>query len=100
MSLAVACLTFLTTIWGAGVVFAWLLDLTGISALLVWGSVGPISLRFRSAWRAQGRTLDDLEALAAWTARPASERPFLLLDLRISGDVIAPYQQEIIRVNS
>ena len=26
--------------------------------------------------------------------------PFLLLDLRISGAVIAPYQQEIIRVNS
>ena len=31
---------------------------------------------------------------------PASDRPFLLLDLRISGAVIAPYQQEIIRVNS
>ncbi len=30
---------------------------------------------------------------------PAS-RPFLLLDCRISGSVVAPYQQEIIRVNS
>ena len=46
------------------------------------------------------RTLDDLDALDAWAARPASERPFLLLDCRISGTVIAPYQQEIIRVNS
>lgn len=46
------------------------------------------------------RTLRDLEALAEWTSRPAAERPFLLLDLRISGGVIAPYQQEIIRVNS
>ncbi len=46
------------------------------------------------------RTLDDLQALEEWAARPASERPFLLLDCRISGEVIAPYQQEIIRVNS
>jgi len=46
------------------------------------------------------RELADLDALAVWAARPASERPFLLLDCRISGEVIAPYQQEIIRVNS
>jgi len=46
------------------------------------------------------RTLADLAALAEWAARPADERPFLLLDLRISGAVIAPYQEEIIRVNS
>jgi acetolactate synthase-1/2/3 large subunit len=46
------------------------------------------------------RTLEDLDRLAEWTRVPASDRPFLLLDLRISGAVIAPYQQEIIRVNS
>ncbi|WP_295119422.1 thiamine pyrophosphate-binding protein [uncultured Leifsonia sp.] len=46
------------------------------------------------------RTLADLEVLAEWAARPAGERPFLMLDLRISGAVIAPYQKEIIRVNS
>ena len=46
------------------------------------------------------RTLDDLDRLAEWVRSPASDRPFLLLDLRISGSVIAPYQQEIIRVNS
>ncbi|WP_029146023.1 thiamine pyrophosphate-binding protein [Microbacterium luticocti] len=46
------------------------------------------------------RTLADLDRLAAWAATPASERPFLLLDCRISPHVIAPYQQEIIRVNS
>ncbi|KAL4076475.1 amino acid permease, theoretically lysine-specific [Scleroderma citrinum] len=60
LSLAVACLTFLTTIWGEGVVFTWLLNLTGISALLVWGSIGVISFRFRAAYQAQGRSLDDL----------------------------------------
>lgn len=46
------------------------------------------------------RTLGDLDELARWVRVPASDRPFLLLDCRISGDVIAPYQQEIIRVNS
>lgn len=46
------------------------------------------------------RTLDDLARLATWAAEPAASRPFLVLDCRISGDVVAPYQQEIIRVNS
>jgi thiamine pyrophosphate-dependent acetolactate synthase large subunit-like protein len=46
------------------------------------------------------RTLADLDRLETWAALPASQRPFLLLDCRISSSVIAPYQQEIIRVNS
>ncbi|MDM7854525.1 thiamine pyrophosphate-binding protein [Cellulomonas alba] len=46
------------------------------------------------------RTLDDLDALADWAARPAPERPFLLLDLRVSPDVVAPYQEEIVRASS
>lgn len=45
-------------------------------------------------------SLADLDRLAEWTRMPASDRPFLLLDLRVSGRVIAPYQHEIIRVNS
>ncbi|WP_417564239.1 thiamine pyrophosphate-binding protein [Microbacterium sp.] len=46
------------------------------------------------------RTLADLDRLDEWAAAPASDRPFLLLDCHISSSVIAPYQQEIIRVNS
>ncbi|QDO87516.1 thiamine pyrophosphate-binding protein [Ornithinimicrobium ciconiae] len=46
------------------------------------------------------RTLEDLEHLAQWTERPVAERPFLLLDLRISREVMAPYQREVIRVNA
>ena len=45
------------------------------------------------------RTLDDLDALARWRELPADERPFLLLDLRVSGAVRAPYQEEILQVN-
>ncbi len=60
MALLASFLTFLTSIWGEGVVFTWLLNLSGISALLVLGSIGFVSLRFRRAWRAQGRSVDDL----------------------------------------
>ncbi|WP_353115743.1 thiamine pyrophosphate-binding protein [Microbacterium sp.] len=58
---------------------------------------------FAGAVGAEGvavRSLDDLERLAAWTREDPAERRFLVLDLRVSGDVIAPYQREIIRVNS
>ncbi|MFD4423149.1 thiamine pyrophosphate-binding protein [Agromyces sp. NPDC058484] len=44
--------------------------------------------------------LADLDRLAHWGAEPAAARPFLLLDCRISGRVIAPYQHEIIAINS
>ncbi|GAB3802416.1 thiamine pyrophosphate-binding protein [Humibacter antri] len=46
------------------------------------------------------RTLGDLERLRTWAATPASDRPFLLLDCRITHQVISPYQEEVIRVNS
>ncbi|KAA9089721.1 thiamine pyrophosphate-binding protein [Microbacterium radiodurans] len=46
------------------------------------------------------RTLDDLDVLARWRDQPVAERPFLLLDLRISADVRAPYQEEILRINT
>lgn len=46
------------------------------------------------------RTLADLDRLGDWARTPASERRFLVLDCRISSSVVAPYQREIIRVNS
>lgn len=46
------------------------------------------------------RSLEDLDRVASWAAEPEASRRFLVLDCRISGAVVAPYQQEIIRVNS
>lgn len=43
------------------------------------------------------REVADLDALGTWAARPVAERPFLLLDLRVSGAVVAPYWEEIAR---
>jgi thiamine pyrophosphate-dependent acetolactate synthase large subunit-like protein len=58
---------------------------------------------FGAAVGAEGvvvRTLEDLDRLASWASEDPAARRFLVLDLRISGRVIAPYQEEIIRVNS
>lgn len=46
------------------------------------------------------RELADLDRLTAWSAEPVDERRFLLLDCRVSDTVMAPYQEEILRVNS
>ena len=59
-SLAFSCLTFLTSIWGQGIVFIWLVKIIGISALVAWTSIGVISIRFREAYKAQGLLLSDL----------------------------------------
>lgn len=45
------------------------------------------------------RSLADLDVIADWAAQPSDERPFLLLDLRVSGSIVAPYQHEIIHAN-
>ncbi|MGI5190997.1 thiamine pyrophosphate-binding protein [Promicromonospora sp. CA-289599] len=45
------------------------------------------------------RSLADLDRLATWAAEPVADRQFLLLDCRVSGDVVAPYQEEILRAN-
>jgi amino acid permease len=60
VALAFSCLTFLTTIWGQGIVFIWLVRTIGISALITWTSIGVISIRFRQAYKAQGLSLSDL----------------------------------------
>ncbi|GGC06538.1 thiamine pyrophosphate-binding protein [Cellulomonas carbonis] len=46
------------------------------------------------------RTVEDLDVLATWAARPAARRPFLLLDLRVSATVVAPFYEEIARVSA
>lgn len=46
------------------------------------------------------RELEELDVVAEWAAQPPEQRPFLLLDLRISQQVRAPYQDEVIRINS
>jgi acetolactate synthase I/II/III large subunit len=45
------------------------------------------------------RSLADLDRLASWAHEPVDRRRFLMLDCRVSPTVVAPYQEEILRVN-
>ncbi|KAF9911905.1 hypothetical protein EC991_001809 [Linnemannia zychae] len=60
----VACVAFVADIVGTGVVFTWLVNLTGMSALLTWMSISVVHLRFRAAYKAQGRSIKDLPYIA------------------------------------
>ncbi|KAI1300690.1 hypothetical protein EDD11_006052 [Mortierella claussenii] len=60
----IACIAFVADVVGTGVVFTWLVNLTGMSALLTWMSISFIHLRFRAAFKAQGRSLSELPYLA------------------------------------
>ncbi|PRP82596.1 hypothetical protein PROFUN_04901 [Planoprotostelium fungivorum] len=60
VTLLISSLTFLTSIWGEGVVFQWFLNLTGMSALVTWTSIAIISVRFRRGLKLQGYPLSDL----------------------------------------
>ncbi|TPX66704.1 hypothetical protein SpCBS45565_g04290 [Spizellomyces sp. 'palustris'] len=60
MTTAVGCLAFLGIIWGDGLLFTWLLHLTGMSGILTWLSITIVHLRFRAAYKAQNRRIEDL----------------------------------------
>ncbi len=49
-----------------GAVLDWMLALSGLSSILTWGSICLAHIRFRRAWKAQGRSLDEL----AFTSQP------------------------------
>ncbi|KAJ7319073.1 amino acid permease/ SLC12A domain-containing protein [Mycena albidolilacea] len=78
LTLAFSFLTFLTTVWGEGVVFTWFINLTGVSALFTWIAIASINLRFRRAFAAQGRPLSDLPFRAPFS-------PFLALTAIVLG---------------
>ncbi|KAF9425619.1 hypothetical protein BGZ76_003145 [Entomortierella beljakovae] len=60
----IASIAFVADVVGTGVVFTWLVNLTGMSALLTWMSISFIHLRFRAAFKAQGRSLSELPYIA------------------------------------
>lgn len=51
---------------GAGAAYSYIVNLSGVSTFLVWGAISFIHIRFRSAWKAQGRHVDSLPFKSLW----------------------------------
>ena len=51
---------------GAGEAYSYIVNLSGVSTFLVWGSISFIHIRFRQAWKAQGRSSDQLPYKSLW----------------------------------
>ncbi|MFE1245887.1 amino acid permease [Fictibacillus sp. NPDC058756] len=51
---------FLTSLFGEGTVYTWLLNAAGLSGFLSWLGISITHYRFRRAYNAQGRSLSDL----------------------------------------
>ncbi|KIV91235.1 hypothetical protein PV10_05796 [Exophiala mesophila] len=60
INLAFGGLAYVVLASSGGVVFDWLLALSGLATLFTWGSICLAHIRFRQAWHRQGRSLDDI----------------------------------------
>jgi lysine-specific permease len=62
----VGTLAFLTTFFGDGQVYVWLLNASGMSGFIAWVGIAVSHYRFRKAYVAQGRDLNKLPYRAKW----------------------------------
>lgn len=60
IQLLMGLLAFLSYSAQAGTVFTWLFSISGLGLLFLWGSICLCHIRFRQAWKAAGRSLDEL----------------------------------------
>lgn len=65
-TLAIGCLAFLSSFFGNGVVYIWLLNASGLSGFIAWLGIAASHYRFRKAYVAQGKNLADLPYRAKW----------------------------------
>lgn len=60
MTAAIGALAFLSSLFGDGEVYVWLLNASGMSGFIAWLGIAVSHYRFRKAYLAQGRDLRDL----------------------------------------
>jgi amino acid transporter len=60
IQIAFGFLAFIGEAGNSGDIFTWLLSLSGLSYFFVWGSICLSHIRFRSGWKAQGYSLDQI----------------------------------------
>lgn len=57
---ACGALSMMNLSTGAAEAYTYIVNLSGVSTFLVWGSISFIHIRFRRAWHSQGHTADEL----------------------------------------
>ncbi|WP_081810785.1 amino acid permease [Bacillus sp. UNC438CL73TsuS30] len=62
----VGMLCFLTSLFGDGTVYNWLLNAAGLAGYLSWLGISITHMRFRKAYKAQGKDMKDLPYVAKW----------------------------------
>lgn len=66
VTVLVACLAFLTSFFGTGNVYMWLLSSSGMCGFIAWIGMAASHYRFRKAYIAQGKDLHDLPYRSGW----------------------------------
>lgn len=67
LQLLFGCLAFINLdTSGGGNIFNWLLALSGLSSFFIFGSIAVAHIRFRSAWKLHGHSVDELPFQAAF----------------------------------
>lgn len=59
-------LAFLSSLYGNGVVYTWLLNCSGMTGFITWLGISICHYRFRKAYIVQGRDLNELKYRAKW----------------------------------
>ncbi|ETN41100.1 uncharacterized protein HMPREF1541_03035 [Cyphellophora europaea CBS 101466] len=66
LQLLFGCLAFINLADNGGTIFNWLLALSGLSIIFIYGSIALAHIRFRAAWAHNGRSKDELPFRAAF----------------------------------
>lgn len=66
LQLLFGCLAFINLAENGGTIFNWLLSLSGLSILFIYGGIALAHIRFRAAWAANGHSVDELPFRAAF----------------------------------
>jgi amino acid transporter len=66
LQLLFGCLAFINLAPNGGDIFTWLLSLSGLSILFIYGSIALAHIRFRRAWAVNGHSVDELPFKAAF----------------------------------
>lgn len=62
----IGMLCFLTSLFGDGTVYNWLLNAAGLAGYLSWLGISVTHFRFRKAYKVQGKDMNDLPYVAKW----------------------------------